>query len=186
MSNTGSSRRAVPGHSSNCLRAARAKDGRRGAMRPASAIGRRGKPMRIILQRAGSSLRSSAGFVPLPYVALWRGGPPRKGEVKRLAVVRLALLAEGILAGLGLLPGQRERRERGAAFLLLVPLRLRLLLFLGASHLTLGHVVPPVLACPRARTVEGLKRRGRTDSSGVSRPRNSVVAGILCGSPASA
>src|SRR5262249_54186108 len=72
------------------------------------------------------------------------------------------------------------------AFLLLVPLRLRLLLFLGASHLTLGHVVPPVLACPRARTVEGLKRRGRTDSSGVSRPRNSVVAGILCGSPASA
>src|SRR5262245_65070737 len=153
MSNTGSSRRAVPGHSSNCLRAARAKDGRRGAMRPASATARRGKPMRIILQRAGSSLRSSAGFVPLPYVALWRGDPPRKGEVKRLVVVRLALLAEGVLAGLSRLPCQSERREGGAAFFLLVPLRLRLLLLLGAAHLTLGHHVPPVSACPRARAV---------------------------------
>ena len=95
-------------------------------------------------------------------------------------VVRLALLAEGVLARLGWLPGQRERREGGTAFFLLVPLRLRLLLFLGAAHLTLGHDVPPVLACPRARAVAGLKRRGRTDSSGVSRPRKSVVAGILC------
>src|SRR5262249_39658508 len=69
-----------------------------------------------------------------------------KGE--RLAVVRLALLAEGILPGLGWLPGQRERRERGATFLLLVPLCLRLLLFLVAAHLTLGHDVPPVSACP--------------------------------------
>src|SRR6516165_3168398 len=71
-------------------------------------------------------------------------------------------------------------REGGTAFFLLVPLRLRLLLFLGAAHLTLGHDVPPVLACPRARAVAGLKRRGRTNSSGVSRPRKSVVAGILC------
>src|SRR5215813_5619744 len=92
--------------------------------------------------------------------------PSCKGE--RLAVVRLALLAERILPGLRLLPGQRERRERGAAFLLLVPLRLRLLLFLAAAHLTFGHDVPPVLACPPARAVAGLKRRRCTDSSGVS------------------
>src|SRR6266700_7547870 len=80
----------------------------------------------------------------------------------------LILLAEGILAGLGLLPCQSERREDGAAFLLLVPLRLRLLLLLVAAHLTLGHGVPPMLACPRARAVGGLKRRRRADSSGVS------------------
>src|SRR5262249_26328871 len=86
-------------------------------------------------------------------------------------VVRLALLAERILARLRRLPCQRERRQGGAAFLLLVPLRLRLLLFLGTAHLTLGHVVPPGLACSRARAVAGLKRRRRTDSSGVSRPR---------------
>src|SRR5215471_10391429 len=87
---------------------------------------------------------------------------------RRLAVVRLALLGEGILARLGLLPCQSERREGGAALFLLVPLRLRLLLFLVASHLTLGHGVPPVLACPPSRAVGGLKRRRRTDSSGVS------------------
>jgi len=83
----------------------------------------------------------------------------------------LPFLPEGVLPGLGWLPGQRERRQGGAAFLLLVPLRLRLLLFLGTAHLTLGHVVPPGLACSRARAVAGLKRRRRTDSSGVSRPR---------------
>src|SRR5262249_18419770 len=109
-----------------------------------------------------------AGFVPLPDTALWRGDPARKGKVKRLAVVRLALLAEGILARLGLLPCQSERREGGAALFLLVPVRLRLLLLLVAAHLTLGHDVPPVLACPRARAVGGLKRRRRADSSGVS------------------
>src|SRR5215813_15269183 len=92
--------------------------------------------------------------------------PSCKGE--RLAVVRLALLAEGILPRLRWLPGQRERREGGAAFFLLVPLRLRLLLFLVAAHLTLGHGVPPVLACPPSRAVEGFKRRRPTDSSGVS------------------
>src|SRR5215471_1751508 len=80
----------------------------------------------------------------------------------------LALLGEGILARLGLLPCQSERREGGAALFLLVPLRLRLLLFLVAAHLTLGHGVPPVLACPPSRAVGGLKRRRRTDSSGVS------------------
>src|SRR5262249_25277031 len=129
---------------------------------------RRGKPTRIIRQQAGSLLRSSAGFVPRPHIALWRDDSPRKGELKRLAVVRLALLGEGILPGLGLLPCQSKRREGGAALLLLVRPRLRLLLFLVAAHLTLGHGVPPVLACPPSRAVDGLKRRGRTDSSGVS------------------
>ena len=38
----------------------------------------------------------------------------------------LPFLPEGVLPGLGWLPGQRERRQGGAAFLLLVPLRLRL------------------------------------------------------------
>src|SRR5262249_48855077 len=102
---------------------------------------------------------------------------------ERLAVVRLALLAEGILPGLGWLPGQRERRERGAAFLLLVPLRLRLLLFLVAAHLTFGHDVPPVLACPPCAGGGGIEA---LPSHGFKRslvPENSVVAGILCGPP---
>src|SRR5215468_8552863 len=101
-------------------------------------------------------------------MALWRGAPARNGEMKRLALVRLAFLGERILARLGLLPCQSERREGGAALFLLVPLRLRLLLFLVAAHLTLGHGVPPVLACPPSRAVEGFKRRRPTDSSGVS------------------
>src|SRR5262249_11990353 len=79
----------------------------------------------------------------------------------------LILLAEGILAGLSRLPCQRERREGGAAFLLLVPLRLRLLLFLGAAHLTLGHAVPPGVGLPagaggggiEAPPAHGFKRR---------------------------
>src|SRR5262252_11142180 len=103
-------------------------------------------------------------------------------RARRLTVVRLALLGEGILARLGLLPCQSERREGGAALFLLVPLRLRLLLFLVAAHLTLGHGVPPVLACPRARAVEGFKRRRRTDSSALSLPRNLALARICCGS----
>src|SRR5262245_9084530 len=102
----------------------------------------------------------------LPHAALWRGDPPARENAS--PSVRLALLAEGILPGLGLLPCQSERRERGTAFFLLVPLRLRLLLLLVAAHLTLGHDVPPMSACPRARAVGGLKRRWRADSSGVS------------------
>src|SRR5258708_27423466 len=94
--------------------------------------------------------------------------PCPQGRAERPAVVRLAFLSEGILARLGLFPCQSERREGGAALFLLVMIRLRLLLFLVAAHLTLGHGVPPVLACPRARAVDGLKRRRRADSSRVS------------------
>src|SRR5262245_13324880 len=140
----------------------------------------RAPPARLLLRHGGRPSPQGGGSSGLAAAARTPRVPSRP------CVVRLARLAEGILAGLGLLPCQRERREGGAAFFLLVPLRLRLLLLLVAAHLTLGHGVPPVLACPRARAVDGLKRRGRTDSSGVSRPRNSVVAGILCGSPASA
>ena len=53
MSSTSSSRRVVPGHSSSCSRVARAKDGRRGAIRPQSAIARRGKHMPTLPRRAG-------------------------------------------------------------------------------------------------------------------------------------
>src|SRR5262249_12576048 len=40
----------------------------------------------------------------------------------------------------------------------------------------------PGLACPRARAVEGLKRRRRTDSSGVSRARilRSLASFAVC------
>src|SRR5690348_16560596 len=41
----------------------------------------------------------------------------------------------------------RSRRTRGSALLLLVPFRLRFLLFLGAPHLSLGHDHPPVGSC---------------------------------------
>src|SRR5262249_60241085 len=86
---------------------------------------------------------AALGPPPPPHCALPRKG---KGEApRRRWVVRLALLAEGILAGLGRLPCQRKRRQGGAPFLLLVPLRLRLLLFLGTAHLTLGRVVPPAV-----------------------------------------
>src|SRR5262249_37417099 len=58
---------------------------------------------------------------------------------------RLVLLPERVLPGLDWLPRQGERREAGAALLLLVPFGLRLLLLLVAAHLTLGHGIPPVL-----------------------------------------
>src|SRR5262249_53622647 len=104
-------------------------------------------------------------------------------RARRLAVVRLALLGEGILARLGLLPCQRERREGGAALFLLVPLRLRLLLFLVAAHLTLGHGVPPVLACPPSR---GGGRIEAPPAHGFKRGLASVASAVgrmLCGSP---
>src|SRR5262249_62060209 len=83
----------------------------------------------------------------------------------------------------GRLPGQRERRQLGAAFLLLVPLRLRLLLFLVAAHLTLGHDVPPVSACPPCAGgggIEAPRAHGFKQSlAGV----DSALARILCGAP---
>src|SRR5258708_21674487 len=94
--------------------------------------------------------------------------PWPEGRGERRAVVRLAFLSEGILARLGLFPCQIERREGGAALFLLVMIRLRLLLFLVAAHLTLRPGVPPVLACPRALAGDGLKRRPRAGSSRVS------------------
>src|SRR5215471_13096314 len=95
----------------------------------------------------------------------------------------LALLGEGILARLGLLPCQSERREGGAALFLLVPLRLRLLLFLVAAHLTLGHGVPPVLPCPPSR---GGGRIEAPPAHGFKRGLASVASAVgrmLCGSP---
>jgi len=61
---------------------------------------------------------------------------------------RLALLPERILPALALHPGERRgsaepRDRRGAALLLLVPLRLRFLLLFVAAHLTFGHGIPP-------------------------------------------
>src|SRR5262245_23288097 len=55
----------------------------------------------------------------------------------------LALLAEGVEAGLALLPGCERRRGGAALLLILVVLGLRLLLFLVASHLTFRHGVLP-------------------------------------------
>src|SRR5262245_63952793 len=136
----------------------------------------RAPPARLLLRHGGRPSPQGGGSSGFAAAARTRREPSRP------FVVRLALLGEGILPGLGLLPCQRERREGGAAFFLLVPLRLRLLLFLVAAHLTLGHGVPPVLACPRARAVEGFKRRRRTDSSALSLPRNLALARICCGS----
>ena len=61
-------RRAVRHHrgvlararTSNCSRAARARAGRPGAIRPTTIIGRPGRPTHIIRRRAGSSPRNSA------------------------------------------------------------------------------------------------------------------------------
>src|SRR5215831_6222580 len=138
--------------------------------------------MPTIPRRAGCLLRSSAGFVPpvFPTPRSLARRPSCKGE--RLAVVRLALLAEGILPGLGWLPGQRERRERGAAFLLLVPLRLRLLLFLVAAHLTFGHDVPPVLACPPCAGGAGIEAPPAHGFKRSLASVDSALARILCGS----
>src|SRR5262249_60030079 len=92
----------------------------------------------------------------------------------------LILLAEGILAGLSRLPCQRERREGGAAFLLLVPLRLRLLLFLGAAHLTLGHAVPPGVGLPAGAGGGGIEAPPAHGFKRGLASENSAVARILC------
>ena len=69
--------------------------------------------------------------------------PIQAADLSRLSVqgkTRSVFLAEGDLTRLrrGLPRGSR------AAFLLLVPLGFRLLFFLGASHLTFRHGVPPL------------------------------------------
>ena|SRR5271165_3580924 len=67
-----------------------------------------------------------------------RGG---RGQLSEWLSARLALLAEQL--GLGLALSHGKRRGGRAAFLRLVLVRLRLLLFLVASHLTFGHDCPP-------------------------------------------
>jgi hypothetical protein len=132
-----------------------------------------------------------SGFVDAPQAALLAASVTTLTRARTPVVVRgkdliharrqgtpsRALLAERILPGLGWLPGQGERREGGAAFFLLVPLRLRLLLFLVAAHLTLGHGVPPALVCPpcaggggiEAPPAHGFKRRLASVDSAVGR-----------------
>src|SRR4051812_22910906 len=85
-----------------------------------------------------SAMRGSA----LPAVHV---GPPsgaRGSGGNRVDWDGLTLLAVGVGAGLAL---PRRERRGGGALVLLVLVLLRLLLFLVASHLTLGHGEPPCI-----------------------------------------
>src|SRR5262245_23923972 len=90
-----------------------------------------------------------------------------------------ALLAERVLAGLGLPLRHGERRERGTALLLLVVLRLRLLLLLVAAHLTLGHDAPPSLVDSNGAGIQARRRVGCKSHPPRSRDAGSPPAAVL-------
>src|SRR5260370_9340703 len=90
---------------------------------------------------AAESPRPWAGPPPPPQTD--PAPAPSAGPLRPRAVVRVPFLGKGVLGGLALALPDGERRRGRAAFLLLVPVRLRLLLLLVAAHLTLGHGVPP-------------------------------------------
>src|SRR5205823_6545192 len=70
----------------------------------------------------------------------------RSGRRAWLLVGRPGPLLLAVGVGAWLARPRCERRGRGAALVLLVLVLLRFLLFLVASHLTLGHGEPPALA----------------------------------------
>src|SRR5262249_12545507 len=89
--------------------------------------------------RAAKNLRSRSESMP----ALRPIGKDGAGPSALLSLQAVCRLVGG--------DGAPERRRRLAAFLLLVPLRLRLFLLLAAPQLTLGH--GDFLPCARSRTI---------------------------------